>query len=59
MQASLVDPHSGVRPYNHAMNRRLTALLLIATLALAACGNRGPLVLPKDAPPQNTPTQED
>ncbi|MEZ5456932.1 MAG: lipoprotein [Lysobacteraceae bacterium] len=37
------------------MNRhRLTILLLIVALALVACGNRGPLVLPKDAPPDTS-----
>ncbi|MBK9495272.1 MAG: lipoprotein [Aquimonas sp.] len=42
------------------MNRpKLTALLLLTLLTLVACGNRGPLVLPKDAPPQDTDTQRD
>ena len=42
------------RLYFCAMNRlRLLALscALCAPLFLAACGNRGPLVLPEDAPP--------
>ncbi len=42
------------RLYFRAMNRlRLLALTcaLCAPLFLAACGNRGPLVLPEDAPP--------
>ena len=42
------------RLYFRAMNRpRLLALTcaLCASLLLAACGNRGPLVLPEDAPP--------
>jgi predicted small lipoprotein YifL len=42
------------RLYFRAMNRpRLLALTcaLCASLLLAACGNRGPLVLPEDVPP--------
>lgn len=42
------------RLYSCAMNRFrpfvLTCLACLA-LSLAACGNRGPLVLPEDAPP--------
>jgi len=46
------------RLYSCAMNRlRLLALscALCAPLFLAACGNRGPLVLPEDAPPPMQP----
>ncbi|WP_091241941.1 LPS translocon maturation chaperone LptM [Aquimonas voraii] len=43
------------------MNRlRLLALTcaLSAPLLIAACGNRGPLVLPEDAPPPMQPPAE-
>jgi hypothetical protein len=43
---------NGEPDYTPAMNRTrlIIALALASTLLLAACGNKGPLVRPTDAP---------
>lgn len=40
------------------MNRRLALALIVLSLLLSACGNKGPLVLP-DKPDQPAPTADD
>ena len=40
------------------MNRRLALALIVLSLLLSACGNKGPLVLP-DQPDTPAPTPDD
>ncbi|SHF45584.1 lipoprotein-attachment site-containing protein [Vibrio gazogenes DSM 21264] len=35
------------------MNKKFTALLVLCVLALAGCGQTGPLYMPQDNTPQN------